>query len=176
MSAPAAWADLGAAWLRIGLFGFGGGPSVLPLVRAECVERYRWLTDEELLDAIAFGNALPGPIAVKLAGHVGLTVGGWVGCAVAIFALVAPSLAMMLALGTAYLRWRDTPAVAGALRGVRPIIVGMLAWTAWTLAPDGIRDWRGGVLAAAAFGALVLQVHPVIVMGAGLVVGAFLLR
>ena len=64
--------DLGAAWLRIGLFGFGGGPSVIPLIKHECVDRYHWMSDAELLDALAFGNALPGPIAVKLAAHVGI--------------------------------------------------------------------------------------------------------
>ncbi|MFZ5476565.1 MAG: chromate transporter [Myxococcota bacterium] len=168
--------DLFVAWLRIGLFGFGGGPSVLPLVRAECVDRYHWLTDEEFLDGIAFGNALPGPIAVKLAAWVGNRVAGPLGCAVAVFALSAPSVAMMLGLGAAYFRWRDVPVVAGALRGVRPAIVAMLAWTAFTLAPDGIRDWRGGLLAGAAFVALVAEVHPAIVVAVSIALGALLLR
>lgn len=179
MTLPAAWplwGDLAAAWLRIGLFGFGGGPSVLPLVRAECVERYRWMSDEEFLDTLALGNALPGPIAVKLAAYVGQRVAGPVGCAVALVALSAPSIAMMLGLGALYLRFRDTPAMTGAMRGVRPAVVGLLAWTVFSLAPDGVRDWRGGLLAAGGFVALVLEVHPAIVMGGSLLVGAFLLR
>ena len=97
------WVDLGAAWLRIGLFGFGGGPSVIPLVRAECVDRYGWMTDAQLLDALAFGNALPGPIAVKLAAHVGMQVGGVPGCIVALAALNLPSIGMMLGLAALYI-------------------------------------------------------------------------
>jgi chromate transporter len=168
--------DLFVAWLRIGLFGFGGGPSVLPLVRAECVDRYGWMTDEELLDAIALGNSLPGPIAVKMAAYVGQQVAGPAGCAVALVALCAPSVAMMLGLGALYLRWRDAPGMVGAMRGVRPAIVAMLAWTAFTLAPEGVRDWRGGLVAGAAFVALVAEVHPAIVVAASILVGAVLLR
>lgn len=171
----AAVGDLGVAWLRIGLFGFGGGPSVLPLIRHECVERYGWLSEEELLDAIVFGNSLPGPIAVKLAAYIGLNTGGWVGCAVALLALNVPSVAMMLGLGAVYLRWKDAPVVAGMMRGVRPVVVAMLAWTAWSLAPEGVRDWRGALLAVGAFVALAFDVHPAILVAVGLVGGALLL-
>lgn len=168
--------DLAAAWFRIGIFGFGGGPSVLPLMRAECVDRYRWMTEEEFLDALALGNALPGPIAVKLAAYVGQHVAGWAGCAVALLALNVPSIGMMLGLGALYLRFRDAPAMTGAMRGVRPAVVGLLAWTAWSLAPDGVRDWKGGVLAVAAFLALAAHVHPAIVVAASLAIGVLLLR
>lgn len=179
MSAAAAWSlwgDLAAAWLRIGLFGFGGGPSVIPLVRAECVDRYRWMSDEEFLDTLALGNALPGPIAVKLAAYVGQRVAGPMGCAVALLALNVPSIAMMLGLGAFYLRFRETPAMAGAMRAVRPAVVALLAWTVFALAPDGVRDWKGGVVAGACFVALLLEVHPAIVMAGSLAAGALLLR
>ncbi len=170
------WVDLGAAWLRIGLFGFGGGPSVIPLIRHECVERYGWMTDGELLDALAFGNALPGPIAVKLAAYIGMHVGGAPGCVVALVTLTLPSIAMMLGLAAVYARYKDAPGVAGAMNGVRPAVVGLLAYTAWSLAPDGVRGLSSGILAAAAFAALVLKVHPAIVIAGALAIGAIFLR
>ncbi|MDP2313376.1 MAG: chromate transporter [Pseudomonadota bacterium] len=170
------WVDLGMAWLRIGLFGFGGGPSVIPLIRHECVERYGWMTDAELLDALAFGNALPGPIAVKLAAHIGMQVAGAPGCLVALVALNVPSIGMMLALAAVYARYRDTPAVAGAMAGVRPAVVGLLAYTAWSLAPDGVRNVAGGLIAVATFTALVFKVHPAIVIALAMGVGAIFLR
>jgi chromate transporter len=172
----AVWVDLGAAWLRIGLFGFGGGPSVIPLIRHECVDRYKWLTDAELLDALAFGNALPGPIAVKLAAHVGMQAGGWSGCLVALAALMLPGIGMMLGLAAVYLRFRGNPGVAGAMAGVRPAVVGLLAYTAWSLAPDGVRGAGGGLVAAAAFLALVANVHPASVVAVAMAVGAVWLR
>jgi chromate transporter len=170
------WVDLGAAWLRIGLFGFGGGPSVIPLIRHECVDRYGWMSDAELLDALAFGNALPGPIAVKLAAHVGMQAGGWLGCVVALAALNLPSIAMMLGLAALYARYRDAPSVAGAMAGVRPAVVGLLAYTAWSLAPDGVRNVPAGVIALAAFVALVLKVHPAVVIAGAMGIGMFFLR
>lgn len=170
------WVDLGAAWLRIGLFGFGGGPSVIPLIRHECVDRYGWMSDAELLDALAFGNALPGPIAVKLAAHVGMQAGGWLGCLVALAALNLPSIAMMLGLAALYARYRDAPSVAGAMAGVRPAVVGLLAYTAWSLAPDGVRNVPAGVIAVAAFVALVLKVHPAVVIAGAMGIGMFFLR
>lgn len=168
--------DLGAAWLRIGLFGFGGGPSVIPLIKHECVDRYGWMTDAELLDSLAFGNALPGPIAVKLAAHVGMQVGGWAGCAVALLALSGPSVAMMLGLAALYMRFRTNPYVVGAMAGVRPAVVGLLAYTVWTLAPDGVRNLGGAALAAGSLIALVLEVHPAIVIAVAMGIGAVFLR
>lgn len=168
--------DLFWAWLRIGLFGFGGGPSVIPLIRAECVDRYGWMSEERFLDALAFGNALPGPIAVKLAAWVGHEVGGGLGAVNALVALCLPSIGLMLGAAAAWSRFRDHPAVAGMMRGARPAVVGLLAYTAWSLAPDGIRSPAGGLIAAATFVALALGVHPAAAMAAALAVGALLLR
>lgn len=165
--------DLAAGWLRVGVFGFGGGPSVIPLIRAECVDRYHWMDDAQLLDAVAFGNALPGPIAVKLAAHIGMMQAGWVGSVIAVAALSVPGVAMMLALGTIFARYKDHRVVIGMLRGLRPVGVALLVYTVWTLAPDGVRDVRAGVLAIAALGALLLNVHPAIVIAVGMVLGVF---
>ncbi len=172
----AAWLDLGAAWLRIGLFGFGGGPSVVPLIRHECVERYGWMTDEELLDALAFGNALPGPIAVKLAAYVGLQVGGPLGCGVALLALNVPGVVLMLVLGTLYLRFKTAPPVLGILAAVRPAVIGLLAHTVFSLAPDGVKSVPALAIAVGTFVALVLHVHPAIVVAVAIVVGGLWLR
>lgn len=166
--------DIGAAWLRVGVFGFGGGPSVLPLIHHECVERYRWVDEAAYLDALAFGNALPGPIAVKLAAYLGKVAGGWPGAVVAVVAMSTPGLVLMFALAGLWARFRDAPAVGGMMRGVRPAIVGLLAYTVWELAPDGLRDGVGVALAVGAFVALVLKVHPALVIAASVAVGVAL--
>ncbi len=169
-------ADVAAAWTRVGVFGFGGGPSVIPLIHAECVERYGWLDEAAFLDALAFGNALPGPIAIKLAAHLGRIAAGWPGAVIAVVAVSLPGVALMLAVGGLWARYRENPAVAGMMRGVRPAIVGMLAFTVWELAPDGVRGAAGVGIAALALGALVLRVHPAVVIGVAMAVGALWLR
>lgn len=168
--------DLAAGWLRVGVFGFGGGPSLIPLIRQECVERYHWMDDAQLLDAVAFGNALPGPIAVKLAAYVGHQQAGWTGAAVALTAMSLPGIGMMIALGLLWSRFRDHPVVGGMMSGARPAVVAMLAYTVFLLAPDGIRDGRAVAIGVAALVALGLKVHPGVVMVGAMAVGALLAR
>lgn len=57
--------DLTAAMVRTGILGFGGGPSVIPLIRHEAVNKYKWIDDDEFGEILAIANALPGPIAAK---------------------------------------------------------------------------------------------------------------
>ena len=167
--------DLWLGWLRIGAFGFGGGPSVIPLMQEECVSHYRWVSKEQFLETLALGNTLPGPIAVKMAVGIGSQAAGPAGALVALVALCLPGILLMLALGAVFSRFREWPSVAGSLRGAKAAVVGMLVYTAWELAPDGVRDWKTGLLALLALGGLLLKLHPVVVMGLALTAGAFLM-
>ena len=63
------------AFFRVGMLGYGGGPSSIPLVHQEVVKKYGWMDDDEFADVLALGNTLPGPIATKMAGYIGYRVG-----------------------------------------------------------------------------------------------------
>jgi len=176
-------AALAIAFAKVGLFGFGGGPSFIPLIQRE-VEARRWLTREAFLDAFAFGNALPGPIATKLAGYVGYRVAGWVGALVALLALTAPTILAMVGLAALYVEFQDSRWVEGFLTGLRPVVIGLLVYTVVVFAPGALgplRSWRGNLLrwglAGAAFAAAVtLGVHPGLLILAGGVAGVVLRR
>lgn len=159
---------------KVGLFGFGGGPAMLPLMQTEVVQN-GWLTDEEFLEGLAIGNALPGPISTKMALYVGWEEAGALGALAALLGVMSPSGVLMLGLAAVILRFKDSDYVRGALAGARPAVVGMLFFVAVSLAPKGVRDWRGGLLAVAAFGALYAGVHPAFVMVASVLVGMLLL-
>ena len=164
-----AW-RLFTGFLRVGLFGFGGGPSMLPLMQTEVVGA-GFVTDQQFLDGLAVGNTLPGPIAVKMAVYVGWSTAGAPGAAASLAGVCLPALALMLGLTGVLLRYRDRPWMASALVGARAAVVGMLFWVAWDLGRKSIDGWGPGVLAVASFVALALQVHPAIVMLAALIVG-----
>lgn len=172
------------SFTRIGLFGFGGGPSMIPLVQDEVVTRRGWLTRDEFLDAFAFGNALPGPILTKLAGYVGHRQAGWVGVMVSLLGLTAPTILIMILLAALYLRYQDDPLVTGFLTGVRPVVIALLALVVWEFAPSAFgrlsrwrTTWPRWLLAAVAFTlAVTLRTHPAILIVAGGVVGLTLLR
>jgi chromate transporter len=172
------------SFAKVGVFGFGGGPSMIPLIQEEVVGARKWLTKEQFLDAFAFGNALPGPIATKLAGHVGYRVSGWLGAIVALLALTVPTILAMIALAAFYLRYQDHPAVVAFLRGVRPMVIALLAVVVWGFAPNALgrppqwaRNWTLWLLAAGAFVLSVSYgVHPALLIVAGGLIGMFFLR
>lgn len=159
---------------KVGLLGFGGGPSMLPLMQAEVV-RAGWLSDEEFLEGLAVGNALPGPISTKMALYVGWEEAGILGALAALVGVMSPSGVLMLGLAAVILRFRDHDLVKGALAGAKPAVVGMLFFVAVSLAPKGIKDWRGAAIAVAAFAALYAGVHPAFVMVTAVLLGMLLL-
>jgi chromate transporter len=160
---------------RVGLLGFGGGPSMIPLMQAECVNA-GWVTDEQFLEGLAIGNALPGPIATKMALYVGWQDAGAPGLLAAVLGVTLPSLVLMATLSGVLIAYRDHKVVAGILSGVRPAVVGMLAFVAYDLAPAGIMGWGGALVAFLAFVALVMKMHPAVVMIMAMGLGGLFFR
>lgn len=172
------------SFAKVGLFGFGGGPSMIPLIQEEVVEVQHWLTKDEFLDAFAFGNSLPGPIATKMAGYVGFKVSGWPGAAMGLIGVAVPTIIAMIALGSLYLRYRNSPAFENFLRGVRPVVIALLALVVWQFAPRAfglpaqwVKNWSLWLLAAAAFFLSIrYNVHPALLIVAGGLLGIFVIH
>lgn len=169
-------AEIALGWGRVGLFGFGGGPGMIPMMQVECVETHAWVTDEQFLEAIAASSALPGPISVKMSVFIGAQVAGVPGAIAALLGVVVPAVTLISILAGVLMQFRNAPVVSGAMRAVQPAVVGLLAWTVVSLVPDGIRNVPGILLAGGAFVALALKVHPAFVMIAALGLGALFLR
>lgn len=165
---------------RTGILGYGGGPSVIPLIRYEAVTRYGWLEDDEFGEILALANALPGPIATKMAAYLGYKVKGGLGGLVAVLAHILPtSIAMIGLLGTLYVL-RNSKVVAGMIAAVRPVIFVMLALMAYEFASKAWKGLGKGVAIASFLIVFVLlgviDIHPGIVVALFLVYGAFHLR
>jgi chromate transporter len=90
--------------------------------------------------------------------------------------ITLPAAALMAVLSTFVIKYRDHPSVAAALRGVKPAVVGMLAFVVWDLAPTGVIGWSGALFAVGAFIALIAKVHPGFVMVGALALGAVFFR
>ena len=171
------------SFARVGLFGFGGGPSMIPLIQEEVVSVRKWLTHEAFLDAFALGNTLPGPIATKMSAYVGYKVIGWPGAVAALIGIALPTALLMIALLGLYLRFRSHPSVDGFLGGVRPVVVALLLLVAYEFAPRALGSpgdiqsmWPYWLIAVAAFWLSVRYgVHPAVLIVVGGVLGATLL-
>ena len=129
------------SYLKIGFFGFGGGYAMLSLIQNEIVVRHGWLTGGEFADIVAISQITPGPIAINSATYVGYTVGAQMGSAgfgvlgslIATVAVSLPSLTIMLLLTHFFIRLRNNRLIEGAMRGMRPVVVGMIAAAALML-------------------------------------------
>ncbi|MBM7600901.1 chromate transporter [Virgibacillus halotolerans] len=108
------------------ILGYGGGPATIPLLEHEVVNRYGWFTTNEFSEMVALGNGLPGPISTKLAAYIGFEQGGVLGSFIGLFASVAPSLIMMIALLGLLLKFKDSPKVKRLTQIVRPTIAVLL--------------------------------------------------
>ena len=168
--------DLAVGWGRVGLFGFGGGPGMIPLMQAECVDAQGWVTEQQFLDALAASSALPGPIAVKMSVMVGIQTAGVGGAIAALLGVVVPAVTLMSVLAGFLIQYRQAPVVSGAMRAVQPAVIGLLAWTVISLAPEGIRNVPSALLAGGALIALMLKVHPALVIVFALGIGAVFMR
>lgn len=93
------------------ILGYGGGPASIPLIQKEVVDRYHWLTVKEFSEMLAIGNALPGPIATKMAGFIGYQQAGVLGSVVALFATIAPSVLLLVILLRILFKYKDSPNV-----------------------------------------------------------------
>jgi chromate transporter len=80
------------------IIGYGGGPPSIPLVQAEVVDHYGWMTNAQFSQILALANSLPGPIATKLAGYIGYEIGGVWGAIIGLFASMGPTVIAMLLL------------------------------------------------------------------------------
>ncbi len=171
------------AFTKAGLYGFGGGPSMIPIIQNEVVNVQHWLTKEEFLDAYALGNALPGPIATKLSGYVGYKVAGWPGAMAGMLGMALPTVIAMVALAALYFRYKETPFVSSFMKGVRPVVLALLVIVAWEFIPTALGKqfaWSNWMLWILATLALVLSlkfnVHPALLILGGGMVGLALLR
>lgn len=121
-------------YFKIGLFTIGGGYAMLPMVQ-QVVLKHNWLTEQELINFIGVAESTPGPFAINLATFVGINVGkttslgifgGILGAVVATFAVVLPSIVIIIIVMKVFDKFRSSKYVQGALSGIKPVVVGLI--------------------------------------------------
>ena len=158
--------ELFLAFFIPNIIGYGGGPAIIPLIEAEVVGRYDWMTAQTFAETLALGNALPSPIATKMAGYVGYEVAGIGGAFIAVAATVIPTLLLMLgALGLLYRH--------------RPVIAMMMAWLTLGFLLESLNS-SGAIHtliigAVAAIALIRFNTHPAFVVMGALVYGGLFL-
>ena len=118
--------DLFLTFLKIGLFTFGGGYAMLPMIQEE-VAAHGWLNQSELINFIAVSESTPGPFAVNIATFVGTRTGGIFGGLCATLGVILPSFVIILIVARCYQKFKSNKLVVGAMNGLKPAVVGLIA-------------------------------------------------
>jgi chromate transporter len=173
---------------RVALFSWGGGPASMGLMQREVVD-IGWVTPEEFADALAIGNALPGPIAPQVSAYIGYKMAGTWGAISAVSGTILPTTILMLIMVVYFFGIKDSPTVSAMLKAVRPIIVGLLLWTTYVMAYSVfsvsnlgwgtglVQNWDKVIIAIVAFALLTLtEINPVWLVIAGAVLGYIVYR
>ena len=120
------WIELFWTFFKIGLFTFGGGYAMIPLIRSE-VTAHGWAETEDIINFIAVSESTPGPLAVNMATFIGRTTGGIPGAICATLGVVLPSFIIILLVAGAYAKYKNNKLVNGVMIGLRPAVIGMIA-------------------------------------------------
>ncbi len=161
------------------ILGYGGGPSVIPLIKNEVVDVYGWMSSDRFAEVLAIGNMLPGPIATKMAGYIGYEQGGLVGLTLALVATTVPSLLAMILLMRTIMRYKNSPRVQNMTLLIQPAVAAMLLMIAIEFF---VSSWiksgaiNTGIIAIGSFIAMErFKVHPFFAIVASLIYGFFLI-
>lgn len=169
------WLELFYVYLKIGLFGFGGGYAMLSLIQEEVVDRHGWLSLQEFTDIVAVSQMTPGPIGINSATYIGYTAihnAGYstgmsiLGSALTTFAVCLPSFILVLLVSYYFYRFKNNRYVAAAFLGLRPATVGLIAAAALLLMNgENFIDYKSYIIFG---GALLLtwkfKVHPILMI------------
>ena len=162
--------ELFRSFFKIGMFTFGGGYAMVPLIEAEVIERRRWLAQDEFLDLLTLAQSSPGPIAINTSVFIGYKVRGLKGAVAASLGATLPSFLIILIVAIFFAGIRHNPVIDAAFKGMRPAVVALIVVPVFTLA-RGMHPALAGVVAAVALIVWRLGWSPVLFIAAGALVG-----
>ncbi|NLP45622.1 MAG: chromate transporter [Epulopiscium sp.] len=174
-------------FFKLGLFSFGGGYAMIPLIEKE-IESHGWMTATEFSNIIAIAEMTPGPIAVNSATFVGYKTAGILGGIIATIGVALPSLLLILLVSQIFFKYQDHPVNKMIFYGIRPVIVGLIttatvfvgktAFFHWEVSLAGIKDLFGflnfssiAICIISFIGMLRFKIHPILMIGISAVLG-----
>src|SRR3981189_1195063 len=138
-------------FLRLGFLGFGGPVTLVGQMERELVDDRKWLTKDQMREAIAICQSLPGPLAIQVGVYVAYLRGGFWGAWAGGWAFILPNFLIVAALGALYVYLGDLKPVTAIFYGVSPAVIALILHSCWRLAKLGMEDWVQWAIAAVCF-------------------------
>jgi chromate transporter len=163
--------DLVGYFLRLGTFGFGGPVALCGLMEKDLVQERGWLTKQEMRDAIAVSQSLPGPLAIQVGIFAAYLRGGFWGAWAGGWAFILPNFLIVAALGALYVHFGGLPWMTAIFYGVSPAVIALILHSCWRLSKLGMEDWLQWVIATVCFVVtIVFQAElAILFIGAGII-------
>ena len=133
-------------FFKMGLFTFGGGYAMLPILKSEAVEKQKWISEEELLNYYSIGQCTPGIIAVNAASFIGYKLRGLPGLISATVGVISPSLIIIIAIAALLSHYMDNQYLQQAFGGIRIGVVALIINTVIDMWKKGIKNLRGYIV------------------------------
>jgi chromate transporter len=164
-------AELLLYFLRLGVLGFGGPVALVGQMEREVVGERGWLTKEQMREAIAICQSLPGPLAIQVGIYIGYLRGGFWGACIGGWGFILPNFLIVAALGALYVYLGDLKPVTAIFYGVSPAVIALILHSCYRLAKLGMEDWLQWVIAGVCLVVTVILQAEVALLfiGAGLV-------
>ena len=158
-------------FLRLGFLGFGGPVALVGQMERELVDERKWLTKEQMREAIAICQSLPGPLAIQVGIYVSYLRGGFWGAWAGGWAFILPNFVIVAALGALYVYLGDLQPVTAIFYGVSPAVIALILHSCYRLAKLGMEDWLQWAIAAVCLAVTVILQAEVALLfiGAGIV-------
>lgn len=160
------------SFLRIGMFTFGGGYAMIPLIEREVIDRRGWVARDKFIELLTLAQSAPGPISLNTAVFVGYRMDGYMGAVAAILGVVVPSFVIILLIAIFFTDIKDNRVVEAVFKGMRPAVVALIVAPVVGLA-RGMNLYRAGLALLVAAAVWRLGISPVWFIIAGAAGGAF---
>src|ERR1041384_4787197 len=171
MIEPGRWSELLRYFLRLGLRGFGGPVALVGQMERELVAERGWLKKEQMREAIAICQSLPGPLAIQVGIYVSYLRAGFWGAWAGGWSFILPNFLIVAALGALYVYFGDLRPVTGIFYGVAPAVIALILHSCYRLAKLGMEDWLQWAIAGVCLAVTVILQAEVALqfIGAGIV-------
>lgn len=170
MFTPKMLLKLFTTFFKIGLFSFGGGFAMIPLIQREVIERHKWINSKDFVDMLVLAQSTPGPIAVNTAVFVGYKTAGIAGAVAATLGTVLPSFIVILLLALFFAEVRENRYVDAAFRAMRPAVVALIVAPLMGLV-KGMKWYLIAISAAVALLVWYFGFSPMYLIAGGVAVG-----
>ena len=145
---PGTLGEVTKYFLRLGLLGFGGPIALVGQMERELVSDKKWMTKEQMREAVAICQTMPGPLAIQVGIYIGYLRAGFWGAWASGWAFILPNFVIVAALGALYVYLGDLKPVTAIFYGVSPAVIALILHSCYRLAKLGMEDWLQWVVAA----------------------------